>query len=397
MDPGGDIPSTITATSGIRSSHETGRLDHDWSYLYFLIPAIISFFFSTFIIIIALKYRCSHIYKKRFDQLTILLALFSIIQSISWFRARYERDTTLCLVQEYLFQFSTLFQSYISLIICITIYFTIKYTKTPTWSSMKMMIWLIIPSLSFLLSCSLGSGELFCPFNYHHNLYYPNLYHSNRSHIQHFLSYLICYLLPMCLSWIFSLYYSYLTTKHASLHYNMNKITFIASQLRLYPIFLALCMFPISTFFFLVILLNHEYHILLFIGAILVNSTGTINSIVYLTIVRQGVIKRGNTSRSRSHNPHRALYSINYQVIISKLIKSSGQSYNYEENTTDLLHDDGEEDDDNEFDDEGSDDDDDDDKIFENEDDWSEGEGDKGEDDMEENGCDERFSKTGKI
>jgi hypothetical protein len=311
------------------------HLDHDWAYIYFLIPAILSFLFSVAVIITALSR--TKIQKKKFDQLTLLIACFSIIQSLSWLRARYERHSVFCEIQEYLFQISTLFESYLSIIICATIYHTIRYGKTPQLSHFKMLRWLIIPLLSFFISCTLGSARLFCPFNYHHNLYFPNLSSSSSTHLQQFIAYLSCYLFPMALSWILSAYYSYLTSHYALDHYS-NKITTIASQLRLYPIVLALCMLPISTFFFIVVIFNREVHILLFIGAVLVNSTGTINGIVYLAIVRHSSKKSRNRSQSLDHR--RVVNSVNYHLIISKLIKSSGQSYNFEENaTTDLLHD----------------------------------------------------------
>lgn len=307
------------------------HLDHDWAYIYFLIPAILSFLLSIAVILTA--FSRPNIHKKKFDQLTLLIAFFSIIQSLSWVRARYERHSTLCEVQEYLFQLSTLFQSYLSILICATIFHTIRYGKTPKFSQFKMLRWLFLPLISFLLSCSMRTGKLFCPFNYHHNLYFPNL-SSNATHTQHFVAYLSCYLFPMVLSWLFSAYYSYLTSHYALDHYS-SKIASIAFQLRLYPIVLALCMLPISTFFFLVVILNREYHLLLFIGAILVNSTGTINGVVYLAIVRHSSKKRRDQSQSLDHR--RVVHSINYHLIISKLIKSSGQSYNFEENPTEEL------------------------------------------------------------
>lgn len=330
------------------------KVDKDWGYLYFLIPSIISFIFSFLVIIITLLN--SNLRRKRFHQLSLLISIFSSIQSISWFRARYERNTTLCEIQEYIFQISTLLQSYIAVIICTTIYHTIKDGKALRWYNYRMIIWFLIPILSFILSCILGTAKLFCPFNYQHNLYYPNLTISNSVHFQHFLGYIFLYLFPMSFSWLLSAYYSYITSKYASEHFT-NKIAIVAYQLRLYPIVLALCMFPISSFFFLVIIIDKEIHPLLFIGAILASSTGTINGVVYLTIVRHSSKKNRLTNycHDNIHNI-RNVQSVNYHLIISKLIKSSGQSYIIDEansHTTSILRD-GEndnDDDDNEEDD----------------------------------------------
>ena len=329
------------------------KVDKDWGYLYFIIPSIISFLFSVIVIFITFSY--SNLRKKRFHQLSLLISIFSLFQSLSWFRARYERHTTLCHIQEYIFQISTLLQSFTAVIICTTIYHTIKDGRALKWYNYRMLIWFLIPILSFILSSSLGTAFLFCPFNYQHNLYYPNLSQTNSRHFQHFIGYICFYLFPMCFSWLLSAYYSYITSKYASEHFT-NKITVIAYQLRLYPIFLALCMFPISTFFFLVIIIDQEIHPLLFIGAILVSSTGTINGIVYLTVVRNNTIKRNRLTHYYHHPSHplhddsmniRNVQSINYHLIISKLIKSSGQSYLVDEGnnsrlTADVLRDDDE-------------------------------------------------------
>jgi hypothetical protein len=391
------------------------RVDDDWAYFYFLVPAIISFFFSLAVIVTALQRKKIH--KRRFDQLTFLIACFSLIQSLSWFRARYERHTLLCEVQEYLFQFSTLMESSLALIICSTIHYTIKTGRAPPWYHSKIILWLTLPLFSFIPSCALGTAKLFCPFNAHHDLYYPNLVSSSPAHLQRFIGYITCYLCPMAVSWISSGYYSYSTSRYAKEHYQQNtaaasvslstanpspltrvvsigggspstsllttpltpttpslntddpltmtnfpssvaalhsrhtltssslspsgpnRIIFIAMQLRLYPIVLALCMLPLCSFFFLVITLNTEYHPLLFIGALLVNSTGTINGIVYLLIVRQSIRKSrarsaaapGGRGQTRSSfQSRRGFQSINYHLVISRLIKSSGQSFNLE-------------------------------------------------------------------
>jgi hypothetical protein len=402
------------------------RVDDDWAYFYFLVPAIISFFFSLAVIVTAIQRK--KIRKRRFDQLTFLIAFFSLLQSLSWFRARYERHSSLCLIQEYLFQFSTLMESSLALVICSTIHYTIKAGRAPPWYHRKIILWLFLPVLSLISSSVIGTAQLFCPFNDHHDLYYPNLTSDSSSssvrNLRRFIGYVCCYLCPMALSWFSSAYYSYSTSRYANEHYTQqsslmtspsapalhsiaavttppplslssvppspspsplvmappavddlmaspslatttllsrptassssptgpNRIIFIAMQLRLYPIVLALCLLPLCSFFFLVIILNQEYHLLLFVGAILVNSTGTINGIVYLMIVRHSLRKSQVRSGARERPSllsRRGFHSINYHLVISKLIKSSGQSYNIEADG-DEAEDGGEEDETNE-------------------------------------------------
>jgi hypothetical protein len=271
------------------------KVERDWGYIYFVVPSILSFLFSVTVIFKGLSNREN--LRKRFHQLTILMAVFTAIQSCSWFQARYETETDLCYMQEYLFQISTLYQGFIAIIICSTIFYTIRYGKTPPINSHQTLMWIIIPLFFVAFSCGFKTASIFCPFNRQHELYFPNLQTSGPR--RPCLGYFLFYLLPMSSSWGFTLYYSIKSWYHAN-RLATDSISMVASQLRLYPLTLAICMFPISAFFLIVIFAGKEIHPILFVGAILASSTGTVNGIAYLLITRASTAKRSTSIYQRS-------------------------------------------------------------------------------------------------
>lgn len=265
----------------------------DWSYLYFLIPSLASFLLSSSVIYKVTLNKQN--LRKKFHQLTLLIALFDFIQCFSWFLGpRYEVETKLCQGQEYLFQIGSLGQGIISVIICTTISQAIQFGKVPTWKHKGIIAWVLLLPVCIIFSISFNTATMFCPFNKHHELYHPNISRSAPI-LPHLISYILSYLFPLLLCVLFTLWHT-VRSMYIAYRKSDKAIFHVARQLRLYPAMLVLCMSPIVSYFITIIVTGKDYHPLLFIGAILASSSGMINGAVYFTIIRN--------SKERTYSTH---------------------------------------------------------------------------------------------
>jgi hypothetical protein len=265
----------------------------DWSYIYFLVPSVFSFLFSCAVIYKVTSNQQN--LKKKFHQLTLLIAVFDFIQCVSWFFGpRYETETTLCLAQEYMFQLGSFGQGITAVIICTTISKAIQFGKVPTWKNKEIIPWVLSLPICLTLSVSFNTATMFCPFNKHHELYHPNLTH-NSPVLKHLVCYILCYLFPLLMCVISTLWYT-IRSMYTAYRKSDRAIYQVAQQLRLYPLMLAICMSPIVSYFISVIITGEESHPLLFLGAILASSSGIINGWVYFHIIRN--------SKERSYSTH---------------------------------------------------------------------------------------------
>jgi hypothetical protein len=259
------------------------KVEGDWSYIYFLVPSITSFLCSSSVIYKVTANKSN--LKKKFHQLTLLIAVFDFIQCFSWFLGpRYEEETVLCHGQEYLFQIGSLGQGFLAIIICTTISKAIQCGKVPTWRNNGIVAWILLLPLCIGFSIAFNTATLFCPFNKHHELYHPNLTHSAPV-LPHLIAYILCYLFPLLLCVIFTLWYT-IRSMYVAYRKSDKAIFQVAQQLKLYPLVLIICVSPIGSYFLTTILTDQSYHPLLFIGAILASSSGMINGLIYFIIIR---------------------------------------------------------------------------------------------------------------
>jgi hypothetical protein len=259
------------------------KVEGDWSYIYFLVPSITSFLCSSSVIYKVTANKSN--LKKKFHQLTLLIAVFDFIQCFSWFLGpRYEEETVLCHGQEYLFQIGSFGQGITAVIICTTIAKAIQCGKVPTWRNKGIVAWILLLPLCIGFSIAFNTATLFCPFNKHHELYHPNLTHSAPV-LPHLIAYILCYLFPLLLCVIFTLWYT-IRSMYVAYRKSDKAIFQVAQQLKLYPLMLALCMFPIVSYVISIIITGVESHPLLFVGAIFASSSGMINGFFYFLIIR---------------------------------------------------------------------------------------------------------------
>jgi hypothetical protein len=259
------------------------KVGGDWSYIYFLVPSICSFFFSCSVIYKVTANKSN--LKKKFHQLTLLIAVFDFIQCFSWFLGpRYEKETVLCHGQEYLFQIGSLGQGITAVIICTTISTAIQSGKVPTWRNQRIMPWIIFLPLCIIFSIAFNTATLFCPFNKHHELYHPNITR-NAPVLPHLICYILCYLLPLLICVIVTLWHT-IRSMYAAYCKSDKAIFQVAQQLKLYPLVLIVCVSPIGSYFLATILSDQSSHPLLFVGAILACSSGMINGLIYFIIIQ---------------------------------------------------------------------------------------------------------------
>lgn len=275
--------------------------NEDWSYPYYLFPSIISFIFSLSIIFNVLLFNKN--IQKKFHQLSFLFSIFDSFQCISWFFGpRYEKSTKLCNFQEYLFQFGSLGQAIIGVIVCTIISYAIHSGGAIlTWNNKLIFPWIILLITCNIISICFNTAELFCPFN--QDVYYPNLSENNL--VNNFIVYLFSFLIPLFLCFITTTFHTFSSIYYAE-RMNGNIITLVAKQLRWYPLMLIICTFPLSFFFFLLVTTGHENHILRIIGAISACSSGSMNGIVYYTIIGKS---RERTYSSSTPSPDSPLTS----------------------------------------------------------------------------------------
>jgi hypothetical protein len=92
------------------------------------------------------------------------------------------------------------------------------------------------------------------------------------------------FLFPLAMCIVVTGFYSFKSNAHAK-RLAAESISSVAAQLRFYPLGIMITMSPISAFFIIVVITGHEVHALLAVGALLVSSIGTVNAVVYTTII----------------------------------------------------------------------------------------------------------------
>lgn len=276
--------------------------DHDYGYIYFLIPSIISFIVSAYVIAKILK--ISYSLKKQFHLFTFLIALLDMLQCFSWFLGpRYETSSNLCHGQEYIFQLAVLLKAATIVIVCVTIYYAIVCGLILDISSRQVMIWYFSMIIFWIISVSCNTAKLFCPFNYHHELSVEEL-NRNSFDFAPLISYVVTFLFPLTVCFIITSYFTIKSQLHAQ-KLAAHSINAVASSLRVYPVILAVCMYPISAFLIIVIVADKEIHSLLFISAILACSSGTVNGVLYMTLINKTPERRRSV-----HSPGTTLSDI---------------------------------------------------------------------------------------
>jgi len=210
-------------------------------------------------------------------------SLFSYL-TVYFAGPRYDRESNLCEVQEYMFQFSTLMKSVMSVVICTTIYNAIRFGRVIDLWDQSILSWIVFGISATVLSISFDTAQLFCPFNFEHSLYFKNI-PINSPQVDRLVVYGCCYLFPISVSFVFNCLYSFRSHQRARI-LRVSSIASVAQQLLMYPIALGFAICPLFIFIFLTIFAGHEVRPLLYIGAVIVSSVGTANSYVFFRIVR---------------------------------------------------------------------------------------------------------------
>jgi hypothetical protein len=266
--------------------------NEDYIYIFFLIPSAISCAASLSVITTAVIKSGF----KQFNRITVLIALFSLLQCISIFLGpRYEHNSILCSVQEYMIQFGYLSQAFASTILCFSIHLTIKY-KANLEMSTKLGIVVLLFIICMSISIGNNTSKLFCSFYDTNDVISLS---RNSKEYSASISYIISIFLPILLCMIINLYLtidSFIYANHIGV---MDAVSTVSKQLLIYPLFMASIMIPLTLFFVIVIATGHYNHTLGKIGALLASCSGLVNAYIYFAVMHNNKINI-NDSQFRS-------------------------------------------------------------------------------------------------
>jgi hypothetical protein len=272
----------------------------DWSYVYFLIPSLISFPLCASVVFKVLIEEDKR--RKRWHQIVALIAFFSILQSSSWFIGpRYERETNLCKIQEYIFQTGSLYQGIISLVMCATIHHTMIAGRIPKWT--QVLVWPSIGLICIVASISCNTATMFCKFNSQHEL--KSVGRSSPLFVP-LVGYWCSYLGPLAIFVGISALYTVSSMRHAS-RIQDAAISKVARQLIMFPAMMSVCATPLVCWFLVVVVTGEERpRELILVGAVLASSSGTLIAVFYYLILTPNTARQKKEFGSKS--PDSLLY-----------------------------------------------------------------------------------------
>ena len=166
-------------------------------FIFYGIPAFISFFCSLFMLTFLYYNRKSSFTKQIFHSLAFFLSIGDLIQQGSWFIAipNGDVDTPKCYAQKYIFQFGLLYKSFVSFMICATASYAFMYLKVPPsiWVGNGGFLCLIPALIVIIFSIYNQTSLIFCR-------YYPDNLPDAKTNET--LALLITFIIPLWLSCI---------------------------------------------------------------------------------------------------------------------------------------------------------------------------------------------------
>lgn len=104
-----------------------------------------------------------------YQQFLVVLALTDLIKTSSWFLdSKYVAPYSVCVVQEYWFQFGSITQALSAVLICVVAYYTVCYRQVPSRTRLITSVGflLLLSFLSLALNIGFKTGRLFCSHSY---------------------------------------------------------------------------------------------------------------------------------------------------------------------------------------------------------------------------------------
>jgi hypothetical protein len=266
-----------------------GKIDGDWSYIYFIVPSCLSFLVSLILLICVTS---SAYYRIPFYQYNATHSALDILQAASWFLGpRYHTSGTLCKAQEYVFQFTTLCKLINTVLVVGSAYALLK-TKVLNsgWTRLTFILSYLSAVVCLLFSVIFDSAVVFCPFE-HDNFYAETLPDSDIKSER--IAYIVTFLGPIVLQVIVITIFAVRTIMLSRQSYpeHIRKkyvvINFLANQLIYVLVLIYVFFLPIYAFYWILTVFGKSVTILAKMGACSVSSTGLITGTAYFICVKK--------------------------------------------------------------------------------------------------------------
>jgi hypothetical protein len=135
-----------------------GEADSDF---YYLIPSILSLIANIFVIVYCFIVGDLN---KQFYQFAVMFALLDSISCISGILTPlHKTNNTICVTQQYLFQFSNLGKAFMCVIVVAAFDFAIRYGQSRTsydWKSALFRLWFVFPFILIIISIALDTAKV---------------------------------------------------------------------------------------------------------------------------------------------------------------------------------------------------------------------------------------------
>jgi hypothetical protein len=136
-------------------------------YFFWMIPSAISFSLSFAMAMNILM--LPELRRRLYQQLLAILAITDMIKSISWLLGpKYSAPFDLCAVQEYLFQFGSLSQALVTILICVVATYTVSYSRAIVDKMVYVgfLVTFSIALISLIIAVYHRTAILFCNSNF---------------------------------------------------------------------------------------------------------------------------------------------------------------------------------------------------------------------------------------
>jgi hypothetical protein len=301
------------------------QVESDWSYIYIVVPSAVSFLTSVSLLIYIIK---NHGFQKQFYQFMGVFIFFNLIQCSSWFLGpRYHTNDIKCLVQEYMFQFGCLGTSFLCVVIAGCVQFALILGRSSIRGTI-MLGWYSLCVVLLIISISLRTADIFCPFDTDHELYYVN-YNTESRHFTSIIGYFCVFILPIFICFVLNIAAIMISIRGAR-KFNIPKVQEIVYKLRIVPVLFFLCMVPIVTFFLVTVFAGIRVRALLQFGGASLMSCGWMFAVIYFMFrnyePKGSPVRRMLGSESNKPAPsgkHPFSSDVNPIVFESELVRSS--------------------------------------------------------------------------
>lgn len=266
---------------------------------------------STFINILVIAHILMKSAYKQFNRVTLLIATFSTIENVGVCMGPYSHQgLNFCTAQVYIFQIGALLQVMASSVLCMSVYFTVRYREAISLVSWRIVGLVTLTFSSLTLSMYGKTARLFCPYDDQYEIKFNSNDHNS------VIFNVFAFITPITILTLLNVFYITYSTYYASslmsaspvlsspflsssdssqrsqISYNhkinsdTSNITSSIRVMLIYPLHMTVAILPL-TIFTLVTLFSDQHVRGLFIFAVVTSSaSGMANGVMYYLVVR---------------------------------------------------------------------------------------------------------------